>query len=364
MKRRRFGALASVGAAGLLLGACKTKGKTSRPPKPEPSPFAALPYRDGPVAPETRIFLVAGGDDIANFAAEVREQRDLWLAAGFAPEEIACYYAKPTERAWRKDTAQYKDLLPFLRECYAAEPGRLRRDLAATSQRAPSWIYLYISAHGIDSLLELGLRSRNRRVTEVLRGLDDGERDRLDRPAIGLQAGPAPRMENVVGLVRSLRRGAKPGDVLLSPDTLYEWLSPFGGRTRKIAVLQSCFSGGFIDHHRPTASSTPARWPTLRALPNVVGVTATAADRPSFGCGSGQNLTYFGAAWLGALADHLSAGRSPLQMAWRAVFEQTAYAVEVMEAVEGERPSVPGYFENARPELTTAGREPNERPGV
>ena len=78
------------------------KGVVAEPPaQPQTTPFDDLPYRQGPIHPSTRIMLVAGGNDIANFAAEVVEQRALWKKAGVADDAIACYYAKPTAKAFR-----------------------------------------------------------------------------------------------------------------------------------------------------------------------------------------------------------------------------------------------------------------------
>ena len=38
-------------------------------------PFEGQPYASEPLSEEAKVFLVAGGDDVANFAADVLQQR-------------------------------------------------------------------------------------------------------------------------------------------------------------------------------------------------------------------------------------------------------------------------------------------------
>ena len=70
-------------------------------------------------------------------------------------------------------------------------------------------------------------------------------------------------------------------DALVAED-IDALLDEAGVRHRVIAI-SACFSGGFI--------------PRLRG-PDTLVVTASRADRPSFGCGSASNVTYFGRAWM------------------------------------------------------------------
>jgi hypothetical protein len=83
------------------------------------------------------------------------------------------------------------------------------------------------------------------------------------------------------------------GDVrLIEPRQLAAMLKSLGVQNRLI-ILQACFSGQFV--------------PALKDA-NTIVVTAAAADRPSFGCGSGNDWTYFG----DALINH--AFRQPLPL--------------------------------------------------
>ena len=77
------------------------------------------------------------------------------------------------------------------------------------------------------------------------------------------------------GLIyKDLLRGAG----VITPTRLADDLKTLGIRNR-LVILQACFSGQFV--------------PALRD-PNSIIVTAAAADRSSFGCGAGNDWTYFG----------------------------------------------------------------------
>jgi len=91
------------------------------------------------------------------------------------------------------------------------------------------------------------------------------------------------------GLIyKDLLRGAG----VISPARLADDLKTLGIRNR-LLILQACFSGQFV--------------PALKD-PNSIVVTAAAADRSSFGCGAGNDWTYFG----DALINH--AFRQPLPL--------------------------------------------------
>lgn len=71
-------------------------------------------------------------------------------------------------------------------------------------------------------------------------------------------------------------------DDALTPDDLAFILDKAGIRNRVIAI-SACYSGGFIRRLQGD---------------NTLLVTAARSDRPSFGCDSDSNATYFGRAWL------------------------------------------------------------------
>lgn len=91
------------------------------------------------------------------------------------------------------------------------------------------------------------------------------------------------------GLIyKDLLRGAG----VITPARLADDLRSLGIRNR-LVILQACFSGQFV--------------PALKDRDSIV-VTAAAADRSSFGCGAGNDWTYFG----DALINH--AFRQPLPL--------------------------------------------------
>ena len=91
------------------------------------------------------------------------------------------------------------------------------------------------------------------------------------------------------GLIyKDLLRGAG----VITPARLADDLKSLGIRNR-LLILQACFSGQFV--------------PALKDANSIV-VTAAAADRSSFGCGGGNDWTYFG----DALINH--AFRQPLPL--------------------------------------------------
>lgn len=321
----------------LGVAACQPRGKAHAPPTP-PSLFDDLPYNEQPVSKDARIFLVAGGDDIANFAAEVVDQRAQWQRAGFSPNQIECYYAKPSAQAWSEDRPQYTALAPALSSCHRADPARLREDLRAVAATDPDFIYLYVTAHGVATQLPADAR---------VRGLSASERAFFEQPALGLDAGPAPRLGRRRGQLRALRRGDDPLDILATPAWLVDALSSFDRRVAKFVVLQACYSGSFIGHH---VGDAPGQETTLQAIPNTVAMTATAAERPSFGCGPGRARTYFGSAFLASLRVALGETEaSPSALDWAALFERTTFAVGAMELVSGSRASVPGFLDTRAP---------------
>src|SRR5262245_33174254 len=112
-----------VACLGLALAACAAPLSHGRY-------VAAVGYNRGPLPEAAKIFLVAGGVDVANFAAEVVTQRRLWLARGFRADEVVCYWAAPVRRGFRRDRAQFRRLAAELRACYPADPAVVRAHLA------------------------------------------------------------------------------------------------------------------------------------------------------------------------------------------------------------------------------------------
>lgn len=325
------------------LAACGPAASTSastRTPAP-PDPFAHVPYATAPLPAATKVFLVAGGDDVGNFAAEVVEQRALWKQAGLRDDEIACYFAKPSRRALESDAQQLATLAPALRGCYPADPATLHAHLRQAARAAPPFLYLFVSGHGLPPLLRWKADVDDVSLLPQRLQLRRGEVGRFDRHAIGLEAGDGPGLGEVSEILAAHRAGAPVEALVFTPDTLADALAELPAGSDKIVVLQACFAGGFIGRPDDDGPSP------LTRLPRVTLLAATAPERPSFGCGAGTARTYWGGAFNRVLAQALEqAPRLPPALPWAELHARVRFVVETMEVVVGEEPSDPTFFTN------------------
>ncbi len=328
--------------AALFLVGCRVTTPPSAPSAVPSTPW----YATGPTAPTTKVFLIAGGNDVANFAAEVLEQRTLWRRAGLREDQIACYWASPSAEDFAKDQAQFEALSVALRSCHMASPQRVAADLRVAAEHADGFVFVYVTSHGLASQLGPLESSKNRRTARLVASLTDAERDVLGPAAIGLQAGDGPEIGEPRAIVADLRRGSEPDSLVFTPRTLGPLLAAFPASVRKIVVLQACFSGGFINHHATEDAGPSDGADALLSVPNLTAMTATAAERPSFGCGSGGARTYLSGAFNVALARALEQ-RAPGELPWHEIYDKVACAIEPMEAVQGTRSSLPGFVQTA-----------------
>ena len=292
--------------------------------------LAAVPHADAPLPPRTKIFLVAGGADVANFAAEVVVQRRFWRARGYASDEVACYWAHPAGAAFRDDRSQYRELAAELRACYPASPALLREHLLQTSRRAPPFVYLYVSSHGRETLLPPGSMANS--------GMLPHEVALLDQSVIQLGSGVG-RGSMFGALLVAMRRGADPDTLVLSPRILRDLLLAFPAATRKFVVLQACHSGGFLADARPARQAD-----TLATVPALTAIASARFDRTSFGCDSGAEMTYFGAAYQRLLAAHIGSTHRVLDargIDWVALFQRLSVEVAALERSVDVEASLP-----------------------
>ncbi len=290
--------------------------------------LAAVPHASAPLPPRAKIFLVAGGVEVANFAAEVVAQRRLWLARGYAPDEIACYWARPPASAFRRDRSQYRELAAELRGCYPASAALLRAHLQATARRAPGFVYLYVSSHGSADILPEAVPEDSLLPTE---------RDLFDQTAIQLGSGPG-RGVFPGPLALALRGGADPDDLVFSPRILRDLLLALPAATRKIVVLQACHSGGFL-----ADASAERQADTLATVPALTAIASARFDRTSFGCDPGARMTYFGAVYHDLLTVHSPAPRvlDGQGLDWTVLFEQLRRQIAALERRVDVQASLP-----------------------
>ncbi len=115
----------------------------------------------------------------------------------------------------------------------------------------------------------------------------------------------------------------------VTPEWLRSTLDATGIRHRVI-VLSACYSGGFI--------------PALKS-PDTLVITASDADRASFGCSDDAELTYFGRAFFDEAMRR--------EYSFLSAFESAKTAIAERESVEGFEPSKPQWEigENMQEEL-------------
>jgi hypothetical protein len=106
----------------------------------------------------------------------------------------------------------------------------------------------------------------------------------------------------------------------LTPEVLKEMLDSAGIKWR-IIVVSACYSGGFID--------------PLKDEYTLI-MTASAADRTSFGCGSESDATYFG--------DALFGHAFRVEDSFVKAFAEAKARIEARERAEELRPSEPQLF--------------------
>ena len=109
----------------------------------------------------------------------------------------------------------------------------------------------------------------------------------------------------------------------LTPTALARMLQDAGIKWR-VVVVSACYSGGFIEPLRDD---------------NTIVITASSADRSSFGCEAGRDFTYFGEAYF---RDALARTRSFTQ-----AFELAKGIVSEREAKEKLEPSLPQMWVGA-----------------
>lgn len=334
--------------AGALAGlaACHRGAPSATPASslaPEPAdPFAEIPYATAPLPAQAKVFLVAGGDDVGNFAAEVVEQRVLWKRAGLRDDEIACYYAKPTPRAIEDDHEQLEQLAPALRGCYSADPTTLHAHLRQAARAAPPFLYLFVTSHGLPPLLRWKAKVEDPNELPKRLELQRGEVGRFDRHAIVLAAGDGPELGEVEAILRAYRAGAPVESLVFTPDTLAAALDELPETSHAIIVLQACFAGGFIGRPDDDGASP------LTRIPQVTVLAATSPEQPSFGCNPGSARTYWGGTLNRVLAQVFELGpKPPPALPWAEIHARVRFVVETMELIEGEEPSQPTFFSNA-----------------
>jgi hypothetical protein len=326
-----------------------SKGEGLTPAKPAvPLAKDVLSYRPdafSSIPSKARIFLIAGGNDCANYAQEVVDQIQTFQRVGFKLDDIACYFTIPGEKAFGEDIKQYTALAGQLRHCYPANPKMIWSHLSRASQDPTSeFLYVYASSHGAMPLSDLiqepkigfpqklalgDLIFRFPELNQHFLRIDAGER--------GESLETQQRIDLVTGDSVPVQ------DHFFTPRYLKKALGDFRPEMPKIITIQACYSGNFLD-----ASSSTLQKDTLRDVPNVSVMTASRHDRSSFGCNPGAERTFFGH-YYGQYVEHYAT--SPAMMDWKEIYDGVSKDVASLEETlkrksDKIRSSEPQFFSN------------------
>jgi hypothetical protein len=112
---------------------------------------------------------------------------------------------------------------------------------------------------------------------------------------------------------------------LLPPRVLDQWLDNHCGERPTVVIVSACYSGIFLEDGM--------------AQPNRIILTASRADRPSFGCGADEVYTYYDKCLLDSWT---------WVYTWSELYDRTKACVAEREAALGATPSEPqAYFGGA-----------------
>jgi len=192
----------------------------------------------------------------------------------------------------------------------AAQPARLAARLAALPPHAAAaeTFVLAVGGNGFQAIFD----REARRAADVLARRGGG-------PALVLSNSADQLSNGLVASPRTVERAvAAIGMRYRSGDTLIVYLASHGGRRGIIAMdapgldfaplsvetLARALRRAAIDRRIVIVSACfGASWIAPLASPTTIVVAAAAADRTSFGCDDSRDLTFFGEAMLGELAD-------------------------------------------------------------
>lgn len=298
-------------------------------------------FNDKPIAEETKIFLIAAGNDSANFIQEILDQKKIWIDKGYSESEIACYYSLPTRMAYYHDKKQYDQLASELGSFRRADISEVLYDIRTSLERGMDNLFVYISSHGFnpkfDSEQISDFNNPNSKEAYYYQNHFYLHKHHLFFGQFGDTSG------NLKMKLHMIEEGIDPSKLLLNESHLSHLFSEFPD-VNKILVLQSCYSGGFI--------RSKEQFTNLSRLPYMRILTASRYDRASFGCGTGDLTTYYGEAFNFALMQTRSKKLDEID--WFHLHKDTAIHVEKKEKELGilhQDRSVPQYHSQEHGEL-------------
>ncbi len=301
----------------LLLSVFVFSGCSSLPKK-------QLRYSAQPFSPEAKIFLVAGSPDSANFAQEIVDQKRLWISRGVSAKEISCYFALPSNGLVWEDEEQFFGLSDELAHCHPASAKLLLSHLSQSLSKKPRYIYLYVTSHGEQpfkqKIEQEPDESRKKELIATLEKYPFLNSYHLNMTSV------ASGWNITENDLEEVAKGAKTvSDVTLTPQDLASVLREGDAKTKKIVVLQGCYSGGFIENPQGTTENT------IAGVPNLIALTASNSTSVSFGCSPGAEKTYYGQEFERVLKFHFL---SPNAIDWKKFYQLVKMGIESREISE------------------------------
>ena len=233
---------------------------------------------------------------------------------------------------------------------FYAQQGALERELAALQPERPGVADVYFVGAGLYAGEDVFMKEI-RMIAQLVRDRFDAE-----GRTVLLVNNPKTLNEYPVASVTSLRQALAQVGSTMNPDedVLVLYVSSHGSEKHelvvdfrpirfspvtpealksalddskirwKVLVISACYSGGFID--------------ALKDERTLI-VTASSADRQSFGCGAGSEATYLAQAFFGqALRDTYS---------FEAAFDRARALIEKWEGEQNQKPSQPQLYVGA-----------------
>lgn len=291
-------------------------------------------YNKAELPSETRILLVAGESSSPSYLNEVLAQRQHWMKLGYAPGEIACYYAKPSKKDYHANKASFDGLVAQTEGFYIAAPHLIYKHIRDISRRNPEFFYLYVTANGQAPISTY--TAPNQVDSFLLKEFPDV----TEQYFIDLDGGPSGTMNELMR-AEALAIGFKPEQLFFMPRYLKSALFSLPTHCKKVVVLQGGYSGGFIDTPLKQASSD-----TLTAVPQITLLTSSRHDRRSFDGQPGKQFTPYGKVYLQMLSEN---ARPITLMDWKAfssILQQRVDDEEIMKSYAEQDLSYPRFYSN------------------
>ncbi len=245
---------------------------------------------------------------------------------------------EPVQDDDAKAYARFRGLA--LADAVAAQPSRIARAFAALPAHgsAPETFVLAVGGSGFQEIFDREARRAAAILTTRTTGPSVVLSNTPGQVERGLLASPA----TVALATAAIGRRERPQDVLIvylashgGDDATIEMAAPRldfaplsagalardlarAGLKRRIIIVSACYG---------------ATWIKSLASPSTIMITAAAVDRTSFGCDDSRELTVFGKAILGELANR--------DQSLAQAFARAKRRIATEERAEGETPSLP-----------------------